>query len=210
MTDATAGAAAPGTAVAGEDAARPVPGEHVPGEPGLWIVILGDMTVFGVLFGAFLVDRHHAPGVFAASRHELAVAAGAVNTLILLTSSLLVARLVQRHRAGDAAGAARLTLGAIACGLAFVTVKGLEWGHLFAGHHDPGENSFFTWFFVLTGLHLLHLLLGLAGLTVLRRVVRREERRPSDRFIVEGVASYWHMVDLLWLVIFPLTYLSAT
>jgi nitric oxide reductase NorE protein len=189
--------------------ARPVPGAHVPGEPGLWILILGDLTVFAVLFGAFLVDRHGDPRSFAASRHGLTLAAGVANTLILLTGSLLVAQAVQRHRAGDRS-AGRLALGAVACGLAFVVVKALEWTHLAVDHHGPGSNTFFRWFFVLTGLHLVHLLLGLAGLIVVRRVTLREEPGQHDRIVVEGVATYWHMVDLLWLVIFPLVYLSAT
>lgn len=189
--------------------ARPVPGRHVPGEPGLWILILGDLTVFAVLFGAFLVDRHGAPDVFASSRHDLTLVAGAVNTLILVTSSLLVAEAVARHRAGDPA-ASRAVLGAIGCGVAFVAIKALEWSQLLADGHDPAANTFLTWFYVLTGLHLLHLLLGLTGLAVLRRVLRRETAKPGDRLVVEGVATYWHMVDLLWIVIFPLVYLSAT
>ncbi|MCW3040266.1 MAG: cytochrome oxidase subunit, partial [Solirubrobacterales bacterium] len=114
-------------------AARPVPGEHVPGEPGLWIVVLGDMTVFAVLFGAFLVDRHGDPQLFARSRHELTLVAAVANTLILLTSSLLVAQVVQRHRDGDRS-AGRVALGAIACGLLFVVVKAAEWIQLVGGH----------------------------------------------------------------------------
>lgn len=191
------------------DRARPARGEHVPGEPGLWILVLGDLTVFAVLFGAFLVDRHGDPETFARSRDGLTLIAGVANTLILLTSSLLVAQLVQRHRDGDRS-AGRLALGATACGVAFVVVKALEWTHLVVDDQGPGTNTFFTWFFVLTGLHLVHLLLGLTGLLVVRRVTLRAEPKPHDRAVVEGVATYWHMVDLLWLVIFPLVYLSAT
>lgn len=187
---------------------RPVPGEHVPGEPGLWILVLGDLVVFGVLFCSFLAARNSGPAMFAQSRHELTVVVGVANTLILLTSSLLVAQLVQRHRGGDRS-AGRFALGAIICGVAFVAVKLFEWTHLLVNGIGPGVNTFFTWYFVLTGLHLLHLLLGLTGLLVVRRVVVRLEPKSSDRVVVEGVATYWHMVDLLWLVIFPLVYLSA-
>jgi nitric oxide reductase NorE protein len=183
---------------------------RVPGEPGLWILVLGDLVVFAVLFGAFLVDRAADPARFARAREELVLDAGVANTLILLTSSLLVARLVAAHRDGRPGAAGRCALGALACGATFVGVKAFEWTHLVLAGHGPETATFFTWFFVLTGLHLLHLLIGVAGLVVVHRVVRRGRRPDRDRALVEGVATYWHLVDLVWLVIFPLLYFSAT
>jgi nitric oxide reductase NorE protein len=186
------------------------PARRVPGEPGLWILVLGDLVVFSVLFGAFLVDRSAAPAPFARARAELVLDAGVANTLILLTSSLLVARLVIAHRAGRPRVAGRFALGALTCGAAFVAIKAFEWSHLVLAHDGPDAAPFFTWFFVLTGLHLVHLLIGVSGLVVVHRVLRRDRPPERDRALVEGVATYWHLVDLLWLVIFPLLYFSAT
>lgn len=192
-------------AVAARDRER-----RTPGEAGVWVFILGDMTVFAVFFGAFLVARSKQPAVFAASREDLVVTFGAVNTLLLLTSSLLVARAVRAHRAARSRQAVSLVGGAGVCALAFVVLKGVEWGERLSHHTTPGTNDFFMYYFALTGVHLLHLLLGSAGLAVLWRTVRRPAPRPADRLIVECVASYWHMVDLLWVVIFPLLYFAST
>ncbi|MCK9250086.1 MAG: cytochrome c oxidase subunit 3 [Solirubrobacteraceae bacterium] len=181
---------------------------HVPGEAGLWILICADLFVFTILFAGFLVDRHDNPAMFSRSGQELTLAIGVANTLVLLTSSLLVARFVQRHRAGDPA-VGRLALGAIGCGLLFLVLKVFEWTHLASNDFGPVTDTFFSWYFVLTGLHLVHLLFGLTGLFVARRVALRRERKEHDGLVVEGIATYWHMVDLLWLVIFPLVYLTA-
>jgi nitric oxide reductase NorE protein len=183
---------------------------RVPGEPGLWILVLGDLVVFAVLFGAFLLDRSAAPAEFARDREELVLDAGVANTLILVTSSLLVARLAAQHRAGQAGIAGRYALGALTCGGAFAAVKAFEWTHLVLGHHGPDAAPFFTWFFVLTGLHMVHLLIGMTGLVVVHRILRRGRPPAQDRALVEGVSTYWHLVDMLWLVIFPLLYFSAT
>jgi nitric oxide reductase NorE protein len=183
---------------------------RIPGEAGLWIFVLGDMTVFALLFGVFLYERHGQAAVFAESREDLGLAFGATNTLVLLTSSVFVALAVQAHRDRRARLASRLVAGAGACALVFVCLKGLEWSSLLADGHDPGSNDFFLYFFALTGLHLVHLLLGAVGLAVLWRTVRKEVRGDRDTLVVEVGASYWHMVDLLWVVIFPLVYLVAT
>ena len=100
--------------------------------------------------------------------------------------------------------------GAICCALLFITLKGFEWSQLLRAGLDPSTNHFFTYYFAITGLHLLHLCLGLGGLLFLRRVIRRATSEQRDTLIVEAGASYWHMVDLLWVVIFPLVYFSAT
>ena len=183
---------------------------RVPGEEGVWVFILGDMSVFALIFGAFLYERGQQPEVFAASLRELDVAFGAVNTVVLLTSSLFVALAVQAYRRRAARAATRLVTGAICCALLFITLKGFEWSQLLRAGLDPSTNHFFTYYFAITGLHLLHLCLGLGGLLFLRRVIRRATSEQRDTLIVEAGASYWHMVDLLWVVIFPLVYFSAT
>ncbi|WP_433685752.1 cytochrome c oxidase subunit 3 [Nocardia sp. CA-119907] len=185
----------------------PEPARHVPGEEGLWVFILGDMTIFALLFGAFLGARRDAPGEFATGGAELNMVIGIANTLVLLVSSAAVALAVQAHRTGRIAAASTMLLGAMACGLIFVTLKVIEWTELLSHHQPPGAGQFFGYYFGMTGLHLLHLVLGTVALVVVRRTVRRGTAQRRDRLIIEAGSSYWHMVDLLWIIIFPLVYL---
>jgi len=182
----------------------------VPGEPGLWMLLLGDMTVFALFFGAFLLGRGQHPGDYAASREELTIALGTLNTIVLLTGSLCVALAVRAHRERRQVHARRLVDAAALCAVGFVLIKGVEWGRLLHDGLSPSTGGFFMFYFVITGVHLFHVLIGVGGLLLMRRTVSRpaDERRP--RLIVECAASYWHMVDLLWVVIFPLLYFSAT
>jgi nitric oxide reductase NorE protein len=183
---------------------------RVPGEAGLWLFILGDMLVFGLFFAAFLVQRAQTPQLFAASRATMTVAFGAVNTIVLLTSSLLVATASRAHRAGHRSHARRLVTLAGACAVTFATIKLTEWGIKLDAGYTPGRNLFYTYYYVLTGVHFLHLSIGTGVLAYWRRLMRSHERRPGERRIVECCASYWHMVDLLWVVLFPVLYLSST
>jgi nitric oxide reductase NorE protein len=177
---------------------------RVPGEVGIWLLIAGDLLVFAVLFGTIVHTRADDPAVFTASQGELAVWVGLVNTVLLLTSSLLVARGV-RVMSGRAPGDARRMIGgAIACGLAFVVLKAYDYTHLVSDGFVPAANHFFQYFFVFTGIHLFHVLLGLGVLVWMRRATRTA--RPDLR-LVESGASFWHLVDLLWVVLFALFYL---
>lgn len=199
----------PTAATPAEPRAAPA-GRGVPGEPGIWVFILGDMLMFGVFFGAFLVQRGQDPALFAQSREALTVGVGAANTLVLLTSSLFVATAVRAHRTGRRADARRLVALAGACAAIFAAIKVSEWIVELDAGHDPGENLFFTYYFVLTGVHFLHLVIGSVVLACWWRLLRRPPGPAGERRLVECSASYWHMVDLLWVVLFPVLYLSAT
>jgi nitric oxide reductase NorE protein len=180
---------------------------HTPGEAGLWILLFGDMTVFAVLFATYLNERGQQPSLFAHAQDALSKDVGAASTLLLLTSSLLVVLanrgdggLVNRH-------GPRLLIGAAVLGLAFVGLKAWEYVDLVATGHTPSSNTFFMYYFTLTGLHLAHLIVGLVVLGALVVLSRREHLTTSQFAFVEGGACFWHMVDLLWLVIFPLLFL---
>jgi nitric oxide reductase NorE protein len=178
-----------------------------PGEYGLWIFILGDMTLFAVFFVVFAWEARRDRGVFEASARELLMPLGAVNTLVLLLSSLLVVACVRSFARGAAVTAARCAAGAVVCALAFAAIKVVEYGHVLSSGYTPATNQFFTLYFVLTGIHLLHVLVGTVLLLAVRRRARgREAWSRIDRF-VEGSGVYWHMVDLLWVVLFSLLYL---
>jgi nitric oxide reductase NorE protein len=182
--------------------------KHVPGEPGAWIFILGDMCVFAVFFSVYLVQRGHDPALFAQAQGELNRNLGALNTMFLLVSSLLVVLAVRAVREEALRHLApRLFLGAMACGGCFVVVKAFEYHEKLAAGITPATNDFFMYYFVLTGLHLFHLLFGMGVLTVLWRFSRQETLSHHKLAFIEGGACFWHMVDLLWIVLFPLLFL---
>jgi nitric oxide reductase NorE protein len=183
--------------------------DHVPGEIGLWIFILGDMTLFGAMFIVLMWENRSARAAFHGSAQELAQSIGVVNTLVLLLSSYLVVAATWAHRRGDHVRATRYVLGALACALAFATLKGVEYSHAITAGHTPTTNLLFTFYFVLTGVHLLHVVVGSGLLVGWWLALRRRRPWIRGRRLFEGIAVYWHMVDLLWIAIFTLVYLAC-
>jgi nitric oxide reductase NorE protein len=179
------------------------------GDMAVWIFILAELLAFGVFFLAYAFARARHPAVFDAEQLHLDRVSGALNTLWLVSSSALVAQAVVTVRRGGAAAsasAARLLLAAMACGAGFLVTK----AHEYAVHFEAGmelSTSTFTMFYLgLTGFHFMHVLLGMAVLTVLWRRTAAGAYTASDAHGLESGAAYWHMVDLVWLVLFPLVY----
>lgn len=181
--------------------------KHTPGEPGLWIFILGDMTLFGAFFIALLWEDRQFPTVFQSSAAHLNRPIGAVNTLVLLLSSYMVVAAIWAHRRDEHWRARRSLYGALACGLTFVAFKAVEYTQGIGAGYTPTSNMFFTFYYVLTGIHLLHVLIGAGLLLVWRMSLKRRRSYSTSGRLVEGIAVYWHMVDLLWVLIFSLVYL---
>jgi nitric oxide reductase NorE protein len=179
----------------------------VPGEEGIWVFVLGDMTVFALFFATFMYSRGKNHAVFARDRGDLHVALGTVNTVLLLSSSLLVVLAVQRVLGGRREGAWRLIAAALCCGVGFVAVKAVEWSQLFAARKGVGSGEFYSYYFMFTGIHLMHVLIGLAVLSRLIVVSRRTEFTGKHARLCETGGIFWHMVDLLWVVLFALFYL---
>jgi nitric oxide reductase NorE protein len=173
----------------------------------VWIFILGDICVFAVFFTYYLIQRSKQAHVFEASQATLNRNFGLTNTVFLLISSLFVVLAVRAMRATQRALAQRMIVGAFACGVAFVVVKIFEYHERIAAHQIPTTNSFYLLYFVLTGLHLFHLLIGLCVLTALWFLAGMDESTKNQWAFFEGGACFWHMVDLLWLVLFPLIFL---
>lgn len=182
---------------------------HVPGEVGVWVFILGDMVIFAILFMTYLQARGQQTQLFDNAQPELNQNYGAVNTVLLLVSSLFVVLAVSAVRAGNPL-ASKLILGALACGLAFSVLKAVEYVDKTSHGITPATNDFFMYYFVLTGLHWFHLILGLGVLSRLYILARKSERTKGQELFIEGGACFWHMVDLLWIVLFPLLYLVAS
>ena len=190
-------------------AALPLPAA-LQGDIAVWIFLLAELLAFGVFFLAYAFARARNPALFDAAQAGLDRQSGLTNTLLLVSSSALVAHAVAvvRRGGGNAArqGAAAL-LGAIACGLGFIVVKSSEYAAHFAAGMELSSSTFSMFYLCLTGFHFFHVVLGLAVLAVLWRQTVAGVYRPGDLNGLESGAAYWHMVDLVWLVLFPLVYL---
>jgi len=183
------------------------PPRRLPGVEGVWVFVMADMTVFAVLFGSFIVGRHQNPALFEASRHALNPNFGGVNTLILLTSSWFAALALDAVRNSRFALAQRFIGGAFLCGLAFMVSKGIEYTEKLNAGISLLTNDFFMYYFTLTGIHLFHVVAGNVVLVVLWFKARSRSFDPERPVVLECGAIYWHMVDLIWIILFPLLYL---
>ena len=183
------------------------PTRQLPGVEGVWAFVMADMTVFAVMFGSFMLGRHHNPALFEASRHALNPNFGGVNTLILLTSSWFAALALDAVRKSRFGLAQHFIGGAFLCGLAFMVSKGIEYTEKLGAGISLLTNDFFMYYFTLTGIHLFHVVAGNVVLAVLWLGARSRSVDPQRPVVLECGAIYWHMVDLLWIVLFPLLYL---
>ena len=180
---------------------------RLPGVDGIWVFIGADLVIFAILFLTFMQDRLKNPALFEASRQTLNMHLGGLDTLILLTSSWSVALAVQAMKRDQIDREPRLLLGGAVTGLMFMASKSVEYFQKFAHGITPGTNPFFMWYFTLTGIHLAHVVTGTSLLTYLWVRSRRGTYDHLHRAVPESVASFWHLVDLLWVVLFPLLYL---
>ena len=177
---------------------------RLPGDLDIWVFVLGDMLIFSAYFFAYLLDRSHDTALFTQSQLALNQSLGIVNTLVLLTSSLMVALCVHAARAGELAHAVRFLELGVGCGAGFLVLKASEWYAKLSSGITLGTNAFYMHYFVLTGVHVLHVLIGLAFLLVLRLELRTSE---SPRLqLLEAGGTYWHVVAFLWFLIFALLY----
>ena len=190
--------------VATADRVKP---RRLPGVDGVWVFIGADSVIFAILFLSFMQERLKNPDVFETSRQTLNMHLGGIDTLILLTSSWSVALAVQAMKRDLVDREPLLLLGGAVTGLMFMVSKAIEYFQKFAHGITPGTNPFFMWYFTLTGIHLIHVVVGTSMLTYLWIRSRRGTYDHLHKAVPESVASYWHLVDLLWIVLFPLLYL---
>lgn len=174
------------------------PLDSLPGDLMMWILIVSELLVFGAGLLAFLGVRILDPVAFAQDQDNLNRVAGAVNTIVLITSGYFAAR--GAALAAVDPGRMRLWLsGSMALGLVFLVVKYLEYSAKSAMGIDIETSQFFTFYYLLTGFHAMHVV---AGLVIFALVMRW----PNPRN-VEAAAMFWHMVDLVWVLLFPIIYL---
>lgn len=183
--------------------------KRIPGEAGIWVLIGGDLLVFSLFFLIFTYYRGQQPEIFARSHAALNGGIGLANTIILLTSSLFVALGVRRVR-DDRPGAAALFRCALVCGALFTALKAVEYGEKISHGITPLTNDFYMYYFAFTGIHLAHVLIGSAGLLYMAAVAAGRPPSPTRTMIVECGATFWHLVDLLWIMLFALFYLAGS
>jgi len=186
---------------------------------GMWIFLVTEVLFFGGLFTAYLVYRTLYPDAFAAASHEMVVWAGTLNTVILITSSLTMALAVHAAQTGERRQIAIFLVATMALGAAFLGVKAFEYYTEYVEHHVPGfsfqfeaehfrhAQIFFSLYFVMTGLHALHMIIGLGIMAVMlwwsvNGTITKEYYSPIE---ISGL--YWHFVDIVWIFLFPLLYL---
>lgn len=178
-----------------------------PPAPGILTFIVADVIIFGVLFVAFMLERSSQLALFDRSATALNASFGLINTLILITSGLFVVLAVDAARHGRAASTRGWLLASLAVGAGFGVTKLIEYSDKLNHGITMLSNDFFMFYFVLTGVHFLHFLAGMVILILLWfRAGREAVDGPLFGWIESG-ALYWHMVDLLWIVIFPMLYL---
>ena len=178
--------------------------ERVPGEGDMWFFVLFESLVFTAYFCVYLYFRTQDERAFLEAQSALNLPLGIVDTIVLLTSSWAIARCVQEARAGRYPAARQLALATIGLGAAFFALKLVEWVHLINEGHTFTSSDFMQHFFFLTGMHAIHLLIGFVALGILVHQLSDPQRRSQQT--IETCSTYWHTVDLFWVVIFALLY----
>ena len=176
------------------------------GDLAVWIFILAELLAFGVFFLAYSVTRSRHITLFDEFQTGLDRDAGAINTLLLISASALVVKATRAVRADDPRRGAGFLLGAMACGGGFLAVKSHEFAGHFAAGMELSSNMFAMFYLSLTGFHFLHVVLGMVVLAILWQQTRCGRYGSADAHGLESGAAYWHMVDLVWLILFPLVY----
>ncbi len=174
---------------------------------GMWLFLATELLLFGGLFTAYTIFRAKYPAMFEEQHLELNKTLGALNTVILIFSSLTMAMGVTCIQRGNRKLLTILLAITILCGLIFGFNKYLEYSAKFHHHIYPSTSIFFALYFMMTGLHMLHVLAGVITLTVLLVLNVRGKFSETYNSPVEIGGLYWHLVDLIWIYLFPLLYL---
>ncbi|HZV81071.1 MAG TPA: cytochrome c oxidase subunit 3 family protein [Geobacteraceae bacterium] len=184
---------------------------------GMWLFLFTELLLFGGMFLLYAVYLKRYPREFAVGGRQLDWMLGTANTVILLTSSLSAAMAVTAVQRSEARRAVGLISTTILCAAGFMVIKYVEWsakiGHgVYPGSERlktgaPGESVFFSLYFMTTGIHGLHVLIGGVLLAWIAMKVRSGRVTADNHVLLENGALYWHLVDLVWIFIFPLYYL---
>jgi len=178
-----------------------------PGGMIIWVFIFMELLAFGLAFIVFSVLRSKSLAIFESSQAELDQALALVNTLVLVTSGYFVVLANGCSDRGNRGQAVRWLGGAIALGAVFVTVKLVEYQDKIAHGLTTGVNQFFDFYWLLTAFHLFHVLLGMLVLAYMARKIAKNEAFAAEDFNLRTGSAFWHMCDLIWVLLFPILYL---
>jgi cytochrome c oxidase subunit 3 len=184
---------------------------------GMWLFLFTEMLLFGGLFVVYSVYRFRNAQAFHLASGELSVTIGTINTIILLTSSAMIAMSITAMQLKNKKLSLFLLGVTIFLGLAFLVNKYFEWGghikeHIYPGSpvlalRGQGDVLFFGLYFFMTGLHALHIIIGLVFIGVITLNISRDKITYDNFVLLENSGLYWHLVDLIWIFLFPLFYL---
>jgi cytochrome c oxidase subunit 3 len=186
---------------------------------GMWLFLATEVLFFGGLFAAYMLYRIWYPETFGAASRTLDIRFGSVNTVVLITSSLTMALAVHAAATGERRKVMQWLVITMLLGAVFLAVKGVEYYQKFEEHHVPGmgfhfegtaperANLFFSLYFAMTGLHALHMIIGLGVLSVMLAMAWRGKFSVRWHTPIEISGLYWHFVDIIWIFLFPLLYL---
>ena len=181
-------------------------GRRLPGDLAIWVFILSEMLVFAVFFAAYAFARAKNVELFNEYQQTVNRDLGALNTFLLITGSWFVVRAVQAAHRDDLPAVPRNILLGFLCGGGFLVVKVIEYAAKFGAGITMSTNTFYMFYISLTFFHFMHVILGMVILAVIWTQARKGAYTSQDAHGLESGAAYWHMVDLLWIILFPLVY----
>ena len=184
---------------------------------GMWLFLFTEMLLFGGLFVVYSVYRYRNPIAFHLAAKELSVFIGTLNTVILLVSSTTIAMSITAIQLKNKKLSLILLGITVVLGLAFLVNKYFEWGehireHIYPGSailalRGQGDVLFYGLYFFMTGLHALHIIIGLVFICVIASMIIKDKITHDNFVLLENSGLYWHLVDLIWIFLFPLFYL---
>ena len=190
-------------------------------ELGMWVFLMTEVMFFGGMFAVYLVYRTVYYDAWAAGSHEMEFWYGTINTVVLITSSFSMAMAVHAAQEGRRKLLITLLLVTLLFGLAFLGIKGLEYHSHWVHHQFPGPNFhfegpdplhvelFFVLYWVMTGFHALHVLIGIGVIAVITWMAWKGNFTRDYHNPVENTGLYWHLVDIIWIFLYPLLYLIS-
>jgi len=193
--------------------------QHESSSLGMWIFLATEVMFFGGMFLGYAYYRGTYSAAYGEASRQLNIVLGGINTAVLLCSSLTMALGVHAAQLGARRTVVVFLLATIALGGVFLGIKGVEYYHKYEEHLIPGRNFefagpnsqhaqiFFSFYFMMTGMHALHMVVGIAIMLVMILMTMKERFSPEYYFPIEMTGLYWHFVDIVWVFLFPLLYL---
>lgn len=186
---------------------------------GMWTFLVTEVMFFGGLFTGYAYYRWKFPHAFIEASHHLDILLGTINTAVLIGSSLTVVLAVQGAQRGNSKQIVRFLVLTTVLAVVFLGIKAVEYHHKWVDHlvpgpsfhyegqHPDGAQLFYSFYFAMTGMHAMHMLIGIGIIAVLIVLARRNRFTPESHGAIENFGLYWHFVDIVWIFLFPLLYL---